>query len=102
MEAPAIISKTSMKNLTIIGLTPFEKPDVNLMPKLYQAGAYPFLSLGNQLTSAQESLDELMNMNNQESMVYWLEFKNDEEFKTSVLGGIQGGSAGKYTIQKTR
>ncbi|AIM38336.1 erythronolide synthase [Sphingobacterium sp. ML3W] len=48
-----------MKNLTIIGLTPFEKPDVNLMPKLYQAGAYPFLSLGNQLTSAQESLDEL-------------------------------------------
>ena len=59
MEAPAIISKTSMKNLTIIGLTPFEKPDVNLMPKLYQAGAYPFLSLGNQLTSAQESLDEL-------------------------------------------
>lgn len=52
--------------------------------------------------SPQESLDELMNMNNQESMVYWLEFKNDEEFKTSVLGRIQGGSAGKYTIQKTR
>ena len=52
--------------------------------------------------SPQETLNELMNMNNQESMVYWLEFKNDEEFKTSVLGGIQGGSAGKYTIQKTR
>ena len=48
--------------------------------------------------SPQETLNELMNMNNQESMVYWLEFKNDEEFKTGLLGGIQGGSSGKYTM----
>lgn len=48
--------------------------------------------------SPQETLNELMNMNNQESMVYWLEFKNDEEFKTGLFGGIQGGSAGKYTM----
>src|SRR5699024_4073336 len=48
--------------------------------------------------SPQETLNELMNMNNQESMIYWLEFKNDEEFKTGLLGGIQGGSAGKYTM----
>jgi len=48
-----------MKNLTIIGLTPFEKPDVNLMPKLHQAGAFPVLSLGHDLASAQEALNQL-------------------------------------------
>lgn len=48
-----------MKNLTIIGLTPFEKPDVNLMPKLHQAGAFPVLSLGYDLACAQEALNQL-------------------------------------------
>ncbi|MDN5421786.1 MAG: SDR family NAD(P)-dependent oxidoreductase [Chryseobacterium sp.] len=48
-----------MKNLTIIGLTPFEKPDVNLMSKLHQAGAFPILSLGQDLADAQEALDQL-------------------------------------------
>ncbi|MGG5208233.1 SDR family NAD(P)-dependent oxidoreductase [Chryseobacterium sp. MIQD13] len=49
----------AMKNLTIIGLTPFERPDVNLMSKLHQAGAFPILSLGHNLTTAQEALDQL-------------------------------------------
>ncbi|WP_347217220.1 SDR family NAD(P)-dependent oxidoreductase [Chryseobacterium sp.] len=48
-----------MKNLTIIGLTPFEKPDVNLMPKLHQAGIFPVLSLGQELTTAQAALSQL-------------------------------------------
>lgn len=48
-----------MRNLTIFGLTPFEKPDINLMYKLHQAGAIPFLSLGHQLTTAQEALQQL-------------------------------------------
>ncbi|WP_160138586.1 type I polyketide synthase [Chryseobacterium sp. c4a] len=48
-----------MKNLTIIGLTPFEKPDVSLMPKLHQAGIFPVLSLGQELTTAQEALSQL-------------------------------------------
>ncbi|UOU97028.1 SDR family NAD(P)-dependent oxidoreductase [Chryseobacterium daecheongense] len=48
-----------MKNLTIIGLTPFEKPDVSLIPKLHQAGAFPVLSLGHELASAQEALNQL-------------------------------------------
>lgn len=48
-----------MKNLTIIGLTPFEKPDVNLMPKLHQAGIFPVLSLGQELTTAQTALSQL-------------------------------------------
>ncbi|MBB6370592.1 type I polyketide synthase [Chryseobacterium shigense] len=49
----------AMKNLTIIGLTPFEKPDVNLMQKLYEAGAFPILSLGHDLTAAQEALHQI-------------------------------------------
>lgn len=48
-----------MKNLTIIGLTPFEKPDVKLMQTLHQAGAFPVLSLGHDLAAAQQALDEL-------------------------------------------
>lgn len=52
-----------MKNLTLIGLTPFEKPDVNLMPKLHQAGVFPVLSLGQELTTAQAALSQLEETN---------------------------------------
>ena len=31
-----------------------------------------------------------------DGMMYWLEFKNDEEFATPVFGSIGGGSALKY------
>ncbi|ANF52839.1 erythronolide synthase [Chryseobacterium glaciei] len=48
-----------MKNLTIFGLTPFEKPDANLMLAMQQAGAFPILSLGHQLTTAQQALNQL-------------------------------------------
>lgn len=48
-----------MKNLTIIGLTPFERPDVNLMPKMHQAGIFPVLSLGHELSTAEEALSLL-------------------------------------------
>ncbi|MCE3076200.1 type I polyketide synthase [Chryseobacterium gwangjuense] len=48
-----------MKNLTIIGLTPFEKPDVNLIIKLHEANAFPVLSLGHEPVIAQESLSLL-------------------------------------------
>jgi len=48
-----------MKNLTIIGLTPFEKTDVNLTLKLHQAGAFPVISLGQELKTAQEALNQL-------------------------------------------
>ncbi|MBK1897218.1 type I polyketide synthase [Chryseobacterium paridis] len=52
-----------MKNITIFGLTPFEKPDVALMSKLHQAGAFPILSLGDSLTIAQEALNQLEQTN---------------------------------------
>ena len=35
---------------------------------------------------------------NRDSLVYWLEFKNDEEFETRHFGGIAGGSALKFRI----
>jgi len=33
-----------------------------------------------------------------DSLVYWLEFKNDDEFQTYRFGSIAGGSALKFTI----
>lgn len=35
---------------------------------------------------------------NRDSLVYWLEFKNDDEFETGKFGSIAGGSALKFII----
>jgi 5-methylcytosine-specific restriction protein B len=35
---------------------------------------------------------------NRDSLVYWLEFKNDEEFDTKRFGSIAGGSALKFRV----
>ncbi len=35
---------------------------------------------------------------NKDSLVYWLEFKNDEEFPSPVFGSIAGGSAHKFGL----
>src|SRR5579862_2032849 len=35
---------------------------------------------------------------NKESLVYWLEFKNDEEFPGPMFGSISGGSAYKFGL----
>lgn len=48
-----------MKDLTIIGLTPFQKPDVKLSSQVHLAGAFPVLSLGCELASAQEAINQL-------------------------------------------
>ncbi len=45
-----------------------------------------------------ELLERVHNQSNKESLVYWLEFKNDEDFPTSRFGSIAGGSALKFTI----
>jgi len=37
-------------------------------------------------------------LSNRDSLVYWLEFKNDEEFDTTRFGSIAGGSALKFRI----
>jgi len=38
---------------------------------------------------------------NKESLVYWLEFKNDEEMP-AIFGGIGGGSALKFKIYRSK
>lgn len=46
-----------------------------------------------------ESLLTLMHDHgNRDSLVYWLEFKNDDEFETPKFGSIAGGSALKFRI----
>lgn len=39
---------------------------------------------------------------NRDSLVYWLEFKNDEEFPSLDFGSIAGGSALKFGLYKRR
>jgi len=46
-----------------------------------------------------EALLNLMHdHSNHDSLVYWLEFKNDEEFETRRFGSIAGGSALKFRV----
>src|ERR1700674_2979995 len=44
-----------------------------------------------------EALLNLMhNLGNRDSLVYWLEFKHDDEFPSVQFGSIAGGSAFKF------
>lgn len=46
--------------------------------------------------------ETLFNHGNKGSLVYWLEFKSDDEFQTGQFGGIGGGSAFKFGIYKRK
>ncbi|PWN72199.1 erythronolide synthase [Chryseobacterium phosphatilyticum] len=74
-----------MKNLTIIGLTPFEKPDVNLILKLHQAGAFPVLSLGNEIATAQEALNQLDQI---DVPAYGIQFTTKEQDILQIPGKV--------------
>jgi 5-methylcytosine-specific restriction enzyme B len=43
-------------------------------------------------------LETMHSHGNTDSLVYWLEFKNDEEFPGPLFGGIGGGSAFKFRL----
>ncbi len=43
-------------------------------------------------------LEGMHGRKSKDSLVYWLEFKNDEDFASPPLGSIQGGSALKFGI----
>lgn len=45
-----------------------------------------------------ELLHTMHTHGNQDSLVYWVEFKNDDEFKGLSFGGISGGSAHAFGI----
>jgi len=47
-------------------------------------------------------LDAMHNHSNSDSLVYWLEFKNDDEFPGPKFGSIGGGSALKFGIYKRK
>lgn len=47
-------------------------------------------------------LETMFNHGNKGSLVYWLEFKNDDELQTVRFGGIGGGSALKFGIYKRK
>jgi len=47
-------------------------------------------------------LETMHNSSNQDSLVYWLEYKNDEEFPSINFGSIAGGSALKFGIYKRK
>lgn len=47
-------------------------------------------------------LETMHDHSNTNSLVYWLEFKNDDEFRTDYFGGIGGGSALKFGIYRRK
>ena len=46
----------------------------------------------------EELLETMHSLGNKDSLVYWLEFKNDEEFPARIFGSIAGGSAFKFGV----
>jgi 5-methylcytosine-specific restriction enzyme B len=46
----------------------------------------------------EELLNLMHDMGNKESLVYWLEFKDDDEFHSNVFGSIAGGSSFKFGL----
>ena len=49
-----------------------------------------------------ESLLDRLHQANKDSLMYWLEFKNDDEFPTNQFGSIAGGSALKLNIYRRK
>src|SRR5712692_2140607 len=47
-------------------------------------------------------LNTMHDMQNKDSLVYWLEFKNDGEFPSPMFGSIAGGSAFKFGLFRKR
>lgn len=45
-------------------------------------------------------LNTMFNIGNRDGLTYWLEFKNDDEFRTTDYGSISGGSSFKYVMFK--
>jgi 5-methylcytosine-specific restriction protein B len=54
-----------------------------------------------QRLDGQTLLETLHDQGNRDSLVYWLEFKNDDEFP-AIFGSIAGGSALKFGIYRRR
>src|SRR5215467_2820517 len=79
-------------------LTRNELIPVERLQELYQDFRDRF---GTQRLAAMDG-EELLNFmhahGNHDSLVYWLEFKNDDEFPGTSFGSIAGGSAHKFGL----
>lgn len=51
--------------------------------------------------SGVDLLEELHGRSTRDSLVYWLEFKNDDDFDTRSHGSIRGGSALKFVVYQS-
>src|SRR5258708_32693122 len=47
-------------------------------------------------------LETMHSHGNKDSLVYWLEFKDDDEFRSPEFGSISGGSAHKFGLFRKR
>ena len=52
--------------------------------------------------NGEELLEYVFDHGRKDTLNYWLEFKNDDEFQTKNFGGIAGGTALKFGIFKSR
>lgn len=51
--------------------------------------------------SGMDLLDDLHGRSTRDSLVYWLEFKNDDDFDARIHGSIRGGSALKFVVYQS-
>lgn len=72
------------------------------LDECYQAFRSRFGPEKLQSLDGEALLNTMFNHGNKASMVYWLEFKNDDEFPTNSFGGIGGGSALKFGIYRRK
>jgi len=72
------------------------------LDKYYQAFRERFSPKVLQALDGEALLEFMHAHGNQDSLVYWLEFKNDEQFPSIRFGSIAGGSALKFGIYKRK
>lgn len=73
----------------------YTKPQLNQSYSIFRERFGPDVLRG---LDGEALLSIMHDLGNRDSLVYWLEFKNDEEFNTKRFGGIAGGSALKFRI----
>ncbi len=92
-----LILENHNKLLTSNKLLPVEKLNEGYSTFQQNFGPDKLKSLDGEIL-----LENMFNHGNKSSLVYWLEFKNDDELQTNRFDGIAGGSAHKFGIYKRK
>lgn len=90
-----VIKQTCEKLLSDKKLLPKEQLDQGYMLFSNKFGPDVLKGLDGEVL-----LNTLFNIGNKDGLAYWLEYKNDDEFRTNIYGSIFGGSAFKYVMFK--